>query len=274
VRPREILKLIWSESVCVPRLRRITAFRRIITELDLSPPEDPGAEALLDEESPEVQDRRRVHEVLARGAALDGAGLRQVFDDTLFGKARFEPPLVLVVGELELPFDEVETLKATMTALAPLSAVDKKLKEALDAASELLKAPSLQASGGIARGALERLREAFAQARHGLPPDYVDASTERILLQERRYQKRPVFGQSSIRGLLHVAEATQGASGSKPAGSAVPIPTYLPESLTSSLPMFRRFKVRLLAEADLREDQYEVCPMALRALALGRVMDR
>jgi len=36
--------------------------------------------------------------------------------------------------------------------------------------------------------------------------------------------------------------------------------------------MFRRFKVRLIGEVDLQEDQYEASTCAVKVAALGRIV--
>jgi hypothetical protein len=50
------------------------------------------------------------------------------------------------------------------------------------------------------------------------------------------------------------------------------VPVYLPEELKDELPMFRRFKVKLLGEVDIREDQGESSGCAVKVVALGRVL--
>lgn len=265
-RRAEGVTLLWHEPSCVKRLRRDKAFRRIMTELDLTPPVDPVEAALEEEDEADVQDKRRVHEVLARAEAQSSAGLRRLFDETREKGGRIEPALVLVAGDLEMPFDEVEALRATVTAVTPFVGGDKKLKEALDTATELLKTPWLEGSGGLAASLLERLRDAFAQARHGLPPDHLEAHTERALLQQRRYQRRSLYGKPSLRGLLQLPDTDR-----LPASL---VPTYLPESIADRLPIFRRIAVRALVDMGEREDQYEVCPMALRVVALARVLSK
>ncbi|HEX4405611.1 MAG TPA: hypothetical protein VH560_12320, partial [Polyangia bacterium] len=161
-------------------------------------------------------------------------------------------------GELTLPFDELETLKANVTAVTPLIAGDKKLKETVDTVNELLKTPWLQSSTGVAEGLTQRVREAFAQANRILPASYLETHTERMLLEQRHYQKRTMWGEPWIRSLL------------VPANGSTPIPAYLPEALSKHLPMFQRFKARVIAEALLQQDENEAQPIALKVLTLGR----
>ena len=104
------------------------------------------------------------------------------------------------------------------------------------------------------------MKDAFAQGNRMLPPSYLDSHTERMLLEQRHYQKRTVFGEPWIRSVL------------VPQGSSSPMPAYLPESLTKKLPMFQRFKARIVAEAHMQQDEYENHPAALKVVALGRVV--
>lgn len=261
-RPREILKLLWFEPKALPRIRRHEPWRVTLAELELRLLEegvDQDEEDASGEGGASTKDRRDVFEILSRTRPAAAEALRLALEEAIDEEGRFEPPLVLVAGDLELPFDELETLKATATAAAPFAPMDKKLKEVLDTVAELLKTPWLQGSGTIAEGLTKRIQDAFAQSQR-LGSDYLPSHTDRMLLEERRYQKRTVYGKTWIRGLLHLG--------------GPPTPTYLPESLTKELPMFKRFRVRLIGEADLREDQYETHPHAIRALALARAVER
>jgi hypothetical protein len=125
--------------------------------------------------------------------------------------------------------------------------------------NELLKTPWLAQSSSVAEGLTGRIKEAFGQGNRMLPPGYLESHTERILLEKRHYQKRTVLGQTWIRSLFI------------PAASQEAIPTYLPETLSTQLPMFQRLKARLIAEAHMQQDQYESHMTALRVVALARV---
>jgi hypothetical protein len=221
--------------------------------------EDTPAEDEEEDVPQEVRDRRTILKVLARGEISTAAGISRTVAGALSEDGTLEPPLVLVSGELVFPFDELETLKATVTAVSPLVAGDKKLKEVVDTVNELLKTPWLSRSGSVAEGLTARVKEAFAQGNRVLPPSYLDSHTERMLLEERHYQKRTIFGQTWIRSLF------------VPASSQESIPAYLPESLSKQLPMFQRLKARIIAEVHLQQDQYESHPTALRVVGLARV---
>jgi hypothetical protein len=219
-------------------------------------PEEPPPEEDVPQE---VLDRRNVFKILARGEPITAAAIDAEVAGAIRRDGTLEPPLVLLSGDLLFPFDELETLKATVTAVSPLVAGDKKLKEVVDTVNELLKTPWLSRSGAVAEGQTARIKEAFGQGNRMVPASYLDSHTERILLEERHYQKRTVFGQTWIRS-LYVS-----------ASSPDQIPAYLPESLTKQLPMFQRLRMRLIAEVHMQQDQYESHPIALRVVALARV---
>jgi hypothetical protein len=125
---------------------------------------------------------------------------------------------------------------------------------------ELMQTPWLQSSGEMADGLTQKIREEFKQANRMVSPDYLDDHTQRMLLEQRHYQKRMVFGQEWIRALMNVPPTRDS------------VPTYLPAALAKELPMFQSFPARLLAESHLQQDQYESHDLALKVLALGRVV--
>src|SRR5262249_27582578 len=143
-------------------------------------------------------------------------------------------------------------------SVTPLVAGDTQLREEIDLANEALKTPWPESSSGVAAKLTARVRATFAKGKRLLSPDALGAQIERLLLEQRRYQRRTVFGDEWIRGLLLLQ-----APGN-------PIPTYLPSTLSKRLPMFQALRVRILAEAHLQQDQYENHPTALRAVALAR----
>lgn len=260
--PREVLKLLWFDPKAVARIRKHAEWRIILAELELRLLEEEGP-AEDEEEAPEgaagepaSKARRDVFEVLIKGRPVGPEGVKPALNDAIGADGKFEPPLILLAGELELPFDQLATLKAIASAVSPFAVADKKLKDQLDVTEELLKTPWLQGSGSIAEGLTDKLKEAFAQGKRPVGTDYLASHAERNLLEQRCYQMRTVFGKRWIRSLL-------GASG---------VPVYLPEALKDELPMFKRVKVKLIGEVDMQEDQYESGGCAIKAVALGRVM--
>jgi hypothetical protein len=260
----EVIELLWLSQPDAARVAEWPAWVEIVAELraeqrkraasfdfDEQPPEEP---------SEQERARRELVAVMTRGHMTQGVGLGQTMLEAVDASGSFAPPLVLMSGVVAFPFDELETLKATVTAVTPLVAGNKPLEETIATVNELLKTPWLQGSGEVATGLTEKVRKAFKQGERVLDPSYLDTHTERILLEQRCYQRRTVFGETWIRAQL------------TPPMSKVAIPTYLPEALAKTLPMFTSFPARVLAEAHVQQDQYEAHDCALKAIALGRVV--
>jgi hypothetical protein len=259
-RPREMLELVWYDASALPRIRRHLAWKKIIAELKPRSSDDDFDGGLPPDKARDAKDRRDVFGVLARGEPADMAGIETAVALATAEDGSFVPPYVLTAGELSFPFDERETLKTMCAVAAPFMAADKKLKEAVDAANELVKAPGIHVSSGLAEGAIGRLREAFRQSSRSLPEGYLETQTERILLEQRSYQKRKFAAQPCIRALLI------------PANSTAALPAYIPESIANEIPMFPTLSARGIGEVKLQVDQYEASSLAFRVLALARVL--
>jgi hypothetical protein len=256
--PAELIDLLWFDPEVPDRARLHRPWQDLIVRLRPQPDEgDPDEDP--DEDPPEVKDRRDVLGLLAEGEPTPLEDLAAVLADAASPTGGLTPALVLVVGDLEPSFDEVEALSAALAAAAPFATgSDKKLKETFELVVESLKSPWAQGSARTAEALSTRLREAFPAGAWSLPPGWLDQQIERTLVEKRAYQKRRVLGKTLLRATL----AQRG-------GAAVP--TYLPDDLAGHLPLYARFQARLLAEVVLQQDQYEPHPYALRALALARV---
>ncbi|MFO0593397.1 MAG: DUF2169 domain-containing protein [Polyangiaceae bacterium] len=261
---REMVDLLWFDPSIAPRLREHARYKEILQEAAPKPKQasfddDPFEEAMAAEEPEDIKARREIFAVLTRGDAIDAEGVGESMADAVSDDGTFVPPIVLLSGELSFLFDELAQLKAMVAATSPLSQSDKKLKETLDTVNEILQTPWIQGSTGVAEGLVNRVKEAFAQGNRTLPASYLDTHTERMLLEQRAFQKRTVFGEPHLRTLL------------SPLGVQAAIPTYLAEGLATKLPMVLKMRVRILAEAHLPQDQYETYPACLKAVAIGRV---
>jgi hypothetical protein len=258
--PRDIVQLLWFDPAGVAKVRGAARFAAVLAEL-----KSKGEKGGLDgepppKEAPAPADRRDIFGVLTRAATSDAGGVEEAMREAIADDGSLVPPMIVMAGRLQLPFDELETTKATVTAATPVAGSDKKLRDTIDAVNEILKTPGLESASGIAEGLTARVKEAFAQANRALPWTYLDTNVERMLLANRHYQRRDVFGQVFVRALLlHPLAATS-------------IPTYLPEALARELPLFQSLKVRVIAEVHPAVDQFESYPTALRVLALGRVV--
>lgn len=261
--PAEIVELLWFDPAAVERIRDNPPWRAVLEAIAPRPPEIRyDDEAPPPDEPEEVKAQRDVFGVLTEAGPISAGGLDDSISRAIGPMGAFRPPLALVAGELAFPFDELETLKATVAAVSPLAAGDKKIKEIVETVNELLKTPWLEGSSGVAEGLTNRVKEAFGQAARLLPAGYLEAHTERRLLEKRHYQRRTVLGRTWIRGLV-----TMGGG----AVSAPAVPVYLPDELATKLPMFQRLEARMVAEVHLQQDQYESHPHALRVVALARV---
>lgn len=274
---RTVVDLLWFAPELPQRLSAHAAFKRLLKPE--APPPPPPEEVIPDEELPEDapprkkrkpppppektpeekarEDRAKVARVISRGEPtvdVEGALFSAVDDDGVL-----DPPLLVVPGDLELPFDEVETLKVLASAAAPLAVGDKKLKETLDLANEALGTP-LGSSPEVAASFSARVRDAWLKANRILSPDYLEVHSRRVLLEQRKYQMRELMGSPWIRALLHGPMTER------------PVPAYLPADLAKKLPLFVKFPARLIAEALPAQDQNEQHPAALRVLALARAL--
>ena len=160
--------------------------------------------------------------------------------------------------------DHVQTLKLLVAAAGPLAPGDKRLKEVIDQAGEVMKTP-LGDSPEVALGFIARLHEAWSKASRILPSDYLDHHARRLLLDQRLYQKRKLGNATWIRALFTPTTATG-------AGASAAAPIYLPDVVGPWMPLFPRFSARVIAEAVPQQDHHETCPVALRVCALARVV--
>lgn len=260
----EIVELIWHDSEQMSKIRSQPTWAEVLAELAKAEHDEPVDfdEAPPPEEPPDVAERRDVVAVMTRAIAVGAPGMEQAMLDSVDPNGHFDPPMVLASGKLEFPFDQLETLKATLAAVTPLIAGNKELQDTVDAVKELMQTPWLEGAGAgeVAEGLTEKVRAAFKRGDRIVDPGYLDSHTERILLERRCYQRRTLLGGKWIRALL------------APSASKVKIPTYIPEALATELPMFTSFAARVIGEAHVQQDQYETHTTAIKVAAFGRVI--
>ncbi len=251
-----LLELLWLDPDKASRIRKRAAWQGIVDEARARSRD--GEAPTLAGPPVAAEDRRDVFLILARGAPSRAEAVAETVGDAVRPDGKFAPPLVLVEGELRFAFDELEALKAAVTAATPFTPGDEPLRASVDAARGLLDTPDLLASPGVIEGLLGRIREAFGRARRAVAAGYLDTQIDRALLEQRRYQKRAFDGGPHLRTSIQ-------APGDKAA-----MLVYLPAALAPRLPLYQRFPARLIAAAHLTTDQYETHPFALAALALAR----
>ncbi|MBK9264419.1 MAG: DUF2169 domain-containing protein [Polyangiaceae bacterium] len=257
---RELLHLVWFEPSFVPRIRRVPAWKKLLSELEQRGPDKAIDDVLAGKEAWEIEDRREIFEILARGERADEPGVIELMDEAIRDDGKFATPIILVGCEVETPFDEIETLRALSAAAAALvGPTDESLKAAVEAADKFLSRSSAPWAPVVPEGLSSRIREAFVREKKGLPADALDVQAERALLGGRHYQKRDVLGDTFLRVLLRLSAENQ------------PLVGYAPVDIAKKLPMFRRFRARLIGELHPWQDQYEARRESLRILALGTV---
>jgi hypothetical protein len=254
---RQVVELLWFDAKATGKLR--VRWPALCDELDFAP-RDPKHD-LPAAEGRSAREHHVHFGVLTEAASHDVATIGAILRDAISDGGRFTPPLVLLRGRLSFPFEHVEILRATAASVAPLAGDDKKLKEALQQVKEVLDTPLVSGSSETVANFTGHLRKVYSQAKRSLSLEYLDDMVERILLEQRRYQKRTLFGGTWLRGVF------------TPEGTKEQIPTYLPEELEKQLPMMVSFRARLIAEAHVKQDQYEAHPHALRIVTLGRILD-
>lgn len=256
----EVLQLTWFDPVVLPRVRRNAEYAELLAALEHRAREPQLEDAFPDETPASVEDRRDLFEVLARAPALgDDRWAAALASATLVG-GRYVPPIVLVAGELALSFDELATLRSTVSIATPLIGADEALKRAVQDARDFLALPDLLSPASVVEGFTSRIVEAFRKLKRGLPASYLESHAERAVLERRLYQKRELHGAPHLRAALYLGGTTR------------PVPAYLPELLSTKLPLYPRFRVRLLAELHLSEDPLDAHEASLRVVALGRVL--
>jgi hypothetical protein len=254
----EMVDLLWFDPELPDRLRLSAAWGALVARLR-PVPDEPDVDDDLPEDPPAVVDRRDVFAVITDADPTSPDDLDACLAAATTLRGAFTPPLAVLRGDLELTFDDLESLKATVAAVAPFAGgPDKRLKDAFDAVTEAMKSKLLPASGRGVESLATRLRDAFAQGNWSLPAGYLEQQIERALVEQRSYQKRALLGETWIRALVG------------PRGSGAPV--YLPAALAEKLPLYARFPARVVVEVHLQQDQFENHPHALRCLALARVV--
>jgi hypothetical protein len=257
--PREALALVWLDRKSMPRIVRKPAWQAILDAIEEEPVDfDAGDPAFADDPA-EVEDRAQAFDILQRAEASTADGVRDAAARSAEGRGKIVPPLELVAGELELAFDELETLNALVAHVSPLEA-EGDLAAAVAAAEKFLARPGAATAPAIAASLSARIREALGKLQRGATLAAVDGQVARALVEQRHYQRKKVLGGPHLRGLLHEP------------GAEHPLVVYLPAALADELPLASRFRVRLLAAVHLAVDENEREPVALAAVAVARVV--
>ncbi|MFT3767228.1 MAG: hypothetical protein QM820_17155 [Minicystis sp.] len=252
-----VLDLLFSDPKLAPRLRGMKRFANVWTVPSAPKRAAQSVDEARNEPSGPDRDRSDVLRVLSYARPEEAAAVHRALADSLEEIVDLEPPVVLVSGELRPTFDEMETLKTTVAVAQPVAGTDKKLLAAIAVAQEAIAAPVAprpDATLGLAR-AIEQASGALS-----LPPRYVATEVERLLLEGRKYRRRPLAGAPQVRADLVLS------------GSSDPMTIYLPDDLASAMPMMLAFPVVAICAVRPREDVIETQDEALFVMAIGRVL--
>lgn len=256
----DVLHVVWFLPELTPRLRRKPEWKKILDRLELVRFDPDADHPDLAGDPAALEEQREIFAILSKGTAGTQDAVDTALLASLRSDGRFAPQLLLLGGEMRFDFDEMELLKATVTTARPFADADENLKKAVESATVFFSNTDAVASPEVVTAMTGRVREAFQQATsRPVPASFLDEQTERVLLEKRALQKREVFGGSYARAIL----AFGGTAG---------VPTYVPWDVAKKLPIFRRLRVRVLAEAHNQADQYESHVAALKVVALARVV--
>jgi hypothetical protein len=234
---RDPLQLLWSDGKSIARMRSSVAFG-----------------AYFQAQSEDTFD------VLHKAPRTKTRDLIAVLDAAYGSSGKFEAPLVVVTAAMELPFDELEALKAAMSAAIPLiTEKDGALQAAVARAKSFVMTPGLSAAPEVCASLTQRIRDAFLAEKTMFPADYLNTQMERVLLLGRHHQRRDVFGETHVRALLWFA------------GENSPQIGYVPAHVASDLPLWKRWQTRLIAEVHAAQDEFESQPVALKIVAIARI---
>ena len=198
-----VTKLLWLDPQSVDHLARQEPWDDVVATI---PPTRDERE----------RPRRAVLEALRRGEPADAALIEHVFAHAS-DKELFEAPFVVTDGSMSLHYDDIARLRATVSAAAPFAdGSHLELSKVVEHARHVLALPWLDGGVGIADELIRRIRHTFEEATDRTA-GYLDAQSERILVHERAYQYRSIWGGHYIRCSF------------RPDGARASFPTYLPD---------------------------------------------
>lgn len=166
--------------------------------------------------------------------------------------------LVSLEGRLRLTFNEAAELALVLGIAAASSLGDPKF-DAIVAASRGEAHPPC---GPDVTALRARLVEAWPATRSRLQARAAMGFVDRALISRRAYDVREILEGSFLRTFFSLL------------GERVEIPTYIPRALARRLPIAAAFDARMVAEVVPRADAREGAQLALRVIAVARLLDR
>jgi hypothetical protein len=255
------LQLLWLDLTCLGRLPAHQEYAALLDAAANRAP-DPAIDSYArSSASGNADGYRDVLCVLTEARPRAASELQSDIDQAIGDGNKLIPPLVVLAGELSVAFDERRQLGATADVGAVTCPDDENVCQAVAAARAYLKA----AAGGSPRVTTtlaQRILDAVVAAQDETDALELQHEIDRMLITGRSYRCRSLFGGTYLAATLRLP------------GTARPIAAYLREPAASQLPMFERFAVRLLAEIHLAQEEDQAAPLALRVVAVARVLSR
>lgn len=248
--------LLWYEKQAASALRSEPQFDSIWTSLT-----ERGFDPDLDDEElsdnpADVEERRDVFEVLAAGVSVDSYRAQELLTAAVDADGALNHPVVVLKGKLDFPFEELEELKAIISAATPYTNGDLGALELLRHAREFVSADGQPCAGAAIRSWVEQITSLY-QRRSLLVPGFLSQQARTALLTNRCYQVRPVFGGEHRRSLLQTSKAE------------APLPVYLKKEVAELLPAVQLQNVVVLGELHPPIDDADTAPLAVRVVALA-----
>lgn len=233
---KPLLDLLWYAHGTLAKVR---ASKEILSRIE-DPADDPHTRNEPD---------RIVGRVLARVAPLDQSGVRSAFLASIDDDGVLVRPLVVIEGELSIAYEPLEIVRSFLALHPPPAKPSPEIAARLRAAEDLAR-EERPTTTALIDEALSSLRKLDGSSK-------TEATVLQSLLEERKWYRRGIVGG------VHLVGQTTTPNGQH-------MLTYLPEDAAVRLPLLPTYKVRLLVEPHLRQEQGVEDDLALVVLALAR----
>lgn len=250
---KEAIEVLHVEADSVHRWKGPSDWKKLLAEVrPKATPREPDED--IPQELRNLQrNLREVTVIMTRAEALDDQGIRRAFGASVSEDGAFVAPVVLVEGDLRLGFDEVESLKVTAGLAGPLAATNKKVKELLDIADDMLAKPLV--FKGSAANLTAKIREQFG-VTSVLAQNEANLVIDQTLLERQAYQKRQFFNKKWLRSTLKVG--------------GMSTVMYVPEAALGTMPTCTELRIRAIAELRPKMAADDAGDLGLFVLALAR----
>ncbi len=227
---KEPIEVLHVEADSMYRLKANAAWKKLLVETRPKNSREPD-EDIPQEIRTEQRNLRDVTVIMTRAEVLDDQGIRRAFSGSVSEDGVFTAPVVLIEGDFRWSFEEVETLRVTAGLAGPLATTNKKVKDLVDIADDMLGKPIV--FKGPAANLTAKIREQFG-ASSVVAQNEANVVIDQTLLERQAYQKRQFFDKKWLRGTLKVGGASMTA--------------YLPEAVLGNMPAFNELRIKVVAE--------------------------